>query len=86
MKKLTKINLLNLCQTELAKREERQLQGGSACMCACNTTCGCKYAGPQEGPDDSFYGGSSTSANKQANWGNPVSNSTSISTVIPQNK
>ena len=35
--------------------------------CACVTPCGCKYAGPQEGPDDSFYGGSSTEDNHNAN-------------------
>lgn len=59
MKKLTKINLLNLSQTEMAKRQESMLKGGEDLPCACVFGCACRYAGDKEGPDDSFYGGSS---------------------------
>lgn len=68
MKKLTKINLLNLSQTEMAKREEKLLYGG-ACACGCLTSCGCKYAGEKEGPDDSYYGGSSSDVSGDTNLG-----------------
>ena len=64
MKKLTKINLLNLSQAELAKRESTNLKGG---YCKGNAYCGCKYAGPKTDPDDSFHGGSSTVDNSNAN-------------------
>ncbi|OUP08859.1 hypothetical protein B5F34_08345 [Mediterranea sp. An20] len=59
MKKLTKINLLNLSQTEMAKRQESMLKGGYYLPCVCVYGCACRYAGDKEGPDDSFYGGSS---------------------------
>lgn len=59
MKKLTKINLLNLSQTEMAKRQENMLKGGEDLPCVCVFGCACRYAGDKEGPDDSFYGGSS---------------------------
>lgn len=68
MKKLTKINLLNLSQAELAKRESTNLKGGAlVCYCKGNAYCGCKYAGPKTDPDDSFHGGSSTVDNSNAN-------------------
>ena len=76
MKTLKKINLLNLGQTEMAKREEKLLQGGRGCACGCSTTCGCKYAGPQEGLDDSFYGGSSHADNGEGTVGVLVESAT----------
>jgi len=42
------------------------IAGGKTCLCQCFFTCGCKYAGPQEGPDDSFYGGSSQEVSGEA--------------------
>lgn len=71
MKNLRKINLLNLSQTELAKREQNVLRGG---LCACIMMCLCAYAGPQQGPDDSFYGGSSSNDNGDANADNVTKN------------
>ena len=55
----------------MAKKEMNALKGGMACRCECHcvVTCPCKYAGPQEGPNDSFYGGSSANDNAQANVG-----------------
>ena len=66
MKKLSKINLHNLSQAELSRREENLLRGGNepeidggTLPCVCVMACSCLYAGEQEGPDDSYYGGSS---------------------------
>ncbi len=81
MKALKKINLLNLSQTELEKREEEMLKGGRGCACGCADTCGCKYAGPQEGDDDSFFGGSNKNDNGNANAGGLVTSATSHVTV-----
>lgn len=71
MKKLRKMNLHNLSQAEMAKKEMNALKGGiychCTCMCRCDSSCGCKYAGSQEGPNDPFYGGSSQNANGLAN-------------------
>ena len=64
MKKLKKISLQNLAQDEMAEREQNMLKGGA---CACISVCLCSYAGPQQGPNDSYYGGSSTHANGNAN-------------------
>lgn len=64
MKKLKKISLQNLVQDEMAKREQNMLKGG---VCACAGYCPCAYAGAQEGPNDSYYGGASTNANENAN-------------------
>lgn len=64
MKKLTKLSLHDLSQAELAKREQELIKGG---QCACVSVCLCAYAGPQEGPEDDYYGGSSTDANGRAN-------------------
>lgn len=51
-----------------------------ACACHCSeATCGCKYAGAQEGPDDSYYGGSSTTDNNSANQTSPRSSTTQSS-------
>ncbi len=80
MKKLGKLNLHHLGQAEMAKKEMNALKGGisciCSCMCQCDNTCGCKYAGSQEGPNDSFYGGSSVSANRAANGCQSVSSMT----------
>lgn len=70
MKKLNRINLHNLSQAELAKREENLLKGGNSCQCdaACGgRNCGCLYAGTQTGNNDSHYGGSSSNDNFVAN-------------------
>lgn len=64
MKKMTKISLHNLSKTELAEKEQKLLKGG---VCGCAGYCPCRYAGSQEGPNDSFYGGSSTGDNENAN-------------------
>lgn len=64
MKKLKKISLQNLVQDEMAKREQNMLKGGT---CACVSVCLCHYAGTQEGPNDSYYGGSSSNDNGNAN-------------------
>ena len=76
MKKLSRISL----HTEMAKREQNMLRGGScSCTCTCGYGCPCKYAGDKEGPNDSYYGGSSvqdnnnhnmwnTSASAKSNW------------------
>lgn len=68
MKKLSKINLHNLSQAELSKREENLLRGGSSsCICSCGTYCGCLYEGKKEDDYDSYYGGSTSYNNGQAN-------------------
>lgn len=67
--KLGKISLQNLSKAEMEKKEQNMLRGGQTCYCACVNNCPCKYAGAQEGPNDSYYGGSSTQANKDANHG-----------------
>lgn len=64
MKKLKKISLQNLVQDEMAERELNMLKGGT---CVCSTGCPCAYAGSQTGPNDSYYGGSSTDDNANAN-------------------
>ena len=76
MKKLNRINLHKLSQAELAKREENLLKGGNGytCSCAGHVNCGCKYAGEQEGSDDSFHGGSSSTDNSNANFDKFVTN------------
>lgn len=71
MKKLKNLNLRQLGQAELSKREMNTLTGGGGiCVCyemPCACPCPCKYAGAQEGPNDSYYGGSSTTGNSNAN-------------------
>lgn len=69
MKKLNRINLHNLSQAELAKREKNLLRGGG-CACGCSYDCLCKYEGPQTDINDPFYGGSSTHDNDNANTSN----------------
>ncbi len=69
MKRLKKINLSSLADDELSRRTQRMIVGGKECRCKtiCNGSCGCKYAGSQQGPDDSFFGGSGTVDNSNAN-------------------
>lgn len=64
MKQLNRIKLHKLSQAELAEKEEKLLVGG---QCGCISICPCVYAGDKEGPNDSFYGGSSTEDNDDAN-------------------
>ncbi len=64
MKQLNRIKLHKLSQAELAEKEEKQLVGG---QCGCIGFCLCMYAGDKEGPNDSFYGGSSSNDNDNAN-------------------
>lgn len=71
MKKLKKLSLHNLSQAEMTKKEMSILTGGSGicrCKCYCSCSCGCNYSGEQEGPNDSYYGGSSTTDNHNANF------------------
>lgn len=65
--KLGKISLQNLSKAEMEKKEQNMLRGGQSCKCNCFNNCPCKYAGAQEGPNDSYYGGSSTQSNQSAN-------------------
>lgn len=64
MKKINKLRLNNLSRAEMENREMNNLKGGQ-----CNNACGCFYAGPQCPSGDSYYGGSSTYANGNANVG-----------------
>lgn len=73
MKKMTKISLHNLGQAELAEKEQKLLKGG-VCVCVGGAYCPCRYAGSQEGPDDSFYGGSGVDDNSEANFDSLVTN------------
>lgn len=70
MKKLSRINLHNLSQAELAKREEKLLIGGGNVLCACagSASCGCLYEGPKTDNNDAYYGGSSSNDNFDANF------------------
>lgn len=73
MKKRLLINLHNLSQSELAKREKSLLKGGSepiaggSLPCVCVVGCSCLYDGEQEGPDDPYYGGSTKEVSGAAN-------------------
>ena len=73
MKKRLLINLHNLSQAELAKREESLLKGGNepiargSLPCVCVVGCSCLYDGGQEGPDDPYYGGSTKEDSSKAN-------------------
>jgi natural product precursor len=62
MKKLNSLKLNHLSKAEMEKREMNNLKGG-----ICNNACGCFYAGPQCPSGDSYYGGSSTQDNLNAN-------------------
>lgn len=74
MKKLKRLSLHRLNESEMSKKEMNALTGGAECpcfcRCICNYSCPCQYAGGQEGPNDSYYGGSSTQANSDANGNN----------------
>ncbi len=63
MKKLGKLKLNQLSKTEIEKREMNALRGG----CACAAYCGCQYEGEQCSSGDSYYGGSTSDANADAN-------------------
>lgn len=67
MKKLSRISLHNLSQSEMAKREQNLLKGG---VVICAGICSCKYEGKKEDDYDSFYGGSDTYSNGNANTNN----------------
>ncbi|WP_289197843.1 MULTISPECIES: TIGR04149 family rSAM-modified RiPP [Bacteroidales] len=75
MKPIKKISLQSLANSELDRAKESFLKGGIDLppVTICGTKCPCKYAGPQEGPDDDFFGGSST-ADKSAANGRPLVN------------
>ena len=74
MKHLSKINLHNLSQAELSKKEEALLKGGEYTyeagtqpQCVCAIACPCLYEGEKEGPDDAYYGGASREDSSAAN-------------------
>jgi natural product precursor len=79
MKEVNKLKLTQLNKAELEKRQMNVLRGGVTCGCVCAGDCGCLYYGPQDGPNDSYYGGSSTEDNGDAN-AYPVTNSNGYST------
>ena len=62
MKKLGKLKLNQLSKAEMEKREMNALSGG-----ICSGLCSCAYAGEQCSSNDSYYGGSSTVDNADAN-------------------
>lgn len=66
MVKLQRLSLHDFSNAEMASKEQNALRGG-AYICGCCSTCGCRYYGDKEGPNDSYYGGSSTSDNKDSN-------------------
>lgn len=74
MKKRLLINLHNLSQAELAKRDKSLLKGGNEPIaggtlpCVCVVGCSCLYDGEQEGPDDPYYGGSTKEDSSKANY------------------
>ncbi len=59
MKKLKKLKLNQLSKAEIEKRELNHLKGG--------VWCDCMYEGEQCSQNDSYYGGSTISANYSAN-------------------
>ena len=65
MKKLKDLKLVSVYENELNKKEQAALNGGGCLWCSC----GCKYYGALSGPNDSYYGGSSTSDNDSATDG-----------------
>lgn len=71
MKILKELKLSQLSKAELNIKQQNVLRGGvgtCACICIGNVcSCACAYYGEQEGPDDSYYGGSSTADNGNAN-------------------
>lgn len=75
MKPIKKISLQSLAFSELENAMKESLRGGYDLpeITICGTKCPCKYAGPQEGPDDDYFGGSSKEDNSAAN-GRPLVN------------
>lgn len=70
MKNLSKLKLNNLSQNEIRKAEQKMVFGGDYTLpevVVYAKYCHCLYAGAQEGPNDSYYGGSSKHDNSQAN-------------------
>lgn len=68
MKKISKLTLHGFSQTELNKKEQNYIRGGKGnCTMDCDQDCPCLYEGPQTGPGDSYYGGSSTDDNQAGN-------------------
>ena len=66
MVKLPKLSLHDFSHAEMASKEQNALRGGAYLRCACCTNCGCKYAGKKEGPNDSYYGGSTKTTSSSA--------------------
>jgi natural product precursor len=80
MIEISGLKLTKLDKVELKKKQMNALLGGAkicGCVCAClPPSCGCLYSGPKEGPDDSYYGGSSTYENGYANQEQALDNNT----------
>ena len=74
MKKLNKLKLHDFSKTELMKSQQNVIRGGASCYCHCTVECNCpcSYEGTQEGPDDSYYGGSTTADNNSTNASDKV--------------
>ena len=68
MKKINKLSFFDFEKNKIEKTRQQSITGGIDC-CMCYTTCGCLYAGSQEGPDDPYWGGSSIEDNRTANSG-----------------
>ena len=74
MKKLNKISLHNLSQTEMANREQKMLKGGRLCACVgvcLGDACVCTEAGdtglfPLSDNNTNVYDGSNS--DEQAHW------------------
>ena len=65
MKKLNSLKLNQLSKAELERKELGLIKGGIDTVCC--SPCSCAYAGEQENEYDSYYGGSSTEDNHDAN-------------------
>jgi natural product precursor len=65
MKSLSKLKLHDLSKAEMEKKELKLIKGGFFCHSSCS--CPCLYEGTKSDPTDSYYGGSSTSDNSDAN-------------------
>jgi len=66
MKNLSKLKLNSLSQNEIRKAEQKLVVGGADYVII-GYHCPCLYAGAQEGPNDSYYGGASKHDNAVAN-------------------
>lgn len=68
MKKLNRISLTSISKAEMEKREQNLVRGGyCSFMWVGNGGCPCLYEGEKEGPNDSYYGGSSHEDSYDAN-------------------